>query len=385
LQGSKLKNAGNFLFSSIDSFINKYINDLNIQNISIHNINYQINNNIDKIKEKRLNQFKYRENIYNQKKNYKYIISYHSDKDLYDLCDYTEYYYPYINYYHYSFDADHNYEAMHQNVMNVINCNYKSYWNRNELPEIEDIYPYINEKKINISFKNKYNVIKRVSIPASLRNCELYYKADKINNPAFFEYSDVKSIRLYLKDQLIENNDEQINKIVFDGAQIFIMEINELLIYEIRPNEENLRYLISFESLKDNYETMTPLEQMNCISVQSNNPEKVYELYGKIFLFLNDINKNNKNILKKDLPGKKLNVDLIDKNNKFIGNVYANSLQQIKTFYNNLVIYLSRNKIPFSGKPVILFLRSIINDLDRNERTFSSYGILYNCMCKIDG
>jgi len=161
------------------------------------------------------------------------------------------------------------------------------------------------------------------------------------------------------------------------------MEINELLIYEIRPNEENLRYLISFESLKDNCETMTPLEQMNCISVQNNNPEKVYELYGKIFLFLNNINKN---ILKKDLPGKKLNVDLIDKNNKFIGNIYASSLQQIKTFYNNLVIYLSRNKIlSFSGKPVILFLKSIINDLDRNERTFSSYGILYNCMCKIDG
>jgi len=68
LQGSKLKNAGNFLFSSIDSFINKYINDLNIQNISIHNINYQINYNIDKIKEKSLNQFKYRKNIYNQKK-----------------------------------------------------------------------------------------------------------------------------------------------------------------------------------------------------------------------------------------------------------------------------------------------------------------------------
>jgi len=79
-----------------------------------------------------------------------------------------------------------------------------------------------------------------------------------------------------------------------------------------------------------------------------------------------------------------LNVFLIDKKDELIGNIYAGSLQQIKSFYKILKKYLSEKKIEFSGMPVLLIsgLEGIINE--SNERTFSSYGILKDLKCKIN-
>ena len=80
-----------------------------------------------------------------------------------------------------------------------------------------------------------------------------------------------------------------------------------------------------------------------------------------------------------------MKVFLIDKKDELIGKIYAGSLQQIKSFYKILEKYLSEKKIVFSGKPVLLIsgLEGIINE--SNERTFSSYGILKDFKCKIDG
>ena len=57
---------------------------------------------------------------------------------------------------------------------------------------------------------------------------------------------------------------------------------------------------------------------------------------------------------KKDIPGKKLKISLLNKNDELIGEMYAGSLQQIKSFYKILINYLHRKKFEFTLKPVIL-------------------------------
>jgi len=291
--------------------------------------------------------------------------------------------------------------------------------NNNHALNYEDIYNYIKENKINISFKNSKNnsIIKSVSIPASLRNSELYYTADKINNPNFFEYSNINSIKLYLNNQLIPNNDEPINKIVFNGAQIFIVEtIEDLSFYDsIIQNNQNITIIsIYFDDsngkkislffpynikIKDMihsffaknkipimnrkyfsfYFNQKPLDFNEDILLINKNIINGSIIYFSIF----DINKNSGKMayLKKNFPGKKLNVSLIDKNGELIGEIYASSLQRIKIFYKKLKNYLSQKNIIFTGKPVILYSEIIINELD--ERTFASIGILNDFSIKL--
>ena len=88
---------------------------------------------------------------------------------------------------------------------------------------------------------------------------------------------------------------------------------------------------------------------------------------------------------KKDFPGKKLSISLINNKDELIGEIYAGSLQQIKAFYEKLKEYLSNKNIDLTGKSVILLsgTETIISELD--ERTFSSFGILNDFKCKIDG
>ena len=104
----------------------------------------------------------------------------------------------------------------------------------------------------------------------------------------------------------------------------------------------------------------------------------------KIQVSTHDI-KNDMEYSKKEFPGKKLNVSLRDKNDVLIGDIYASSLQQIKTFDKKLKFYLSKQNIVFTGNPVLLIsgFEAIINE--SNERTFSSYGILNDFICKING
>ena len=258
-------------------------------------------------------------------------------------------------------------------------------------------------------------------IPTSLRKCELYYTADKINNPDFYEYSDVNSIQLYLNNQLIPNNDEPINNFVFNGAQIFIKEnIEDLSHYDsIMKNSQNINKItIHFtDTNKGKKNTMIfPYNiKVKDILLSFFAKNKIPESIRKYFVFTNGVEtlelnaenlpnnerlkngsqinfiahniNDNSNIeyFKEDYPGKKLNVFLIDKKDELIGKIYAGSLLQIKSFYKILKKYLSEKKIVFSGMPIMLIsgLEGIINE--SNERTFSSYGILIDFKCKIDG
>ena len=99
-----------------------------------------------------------------------------------------------------------------------------------------------------------------------------------------------------------------------------------------------------------------------------------------------DINSdiNNMNYSKKDFPGKKLNISLLNNKDELIGEIYAGSLQQIKTFYEKLKEYLSKKNIDLTGKSVKLISGSEVITNELNERTFSSFGILNDFKGKID-
>ena len=312
----------------------------------------------------------------------------------------------------------------HNQFQNNINSNQQNsnQMNNNLVYNCGDIYPYINENKINISFINKDNAIRNVTIPSLLRNSELYYTADKINNLNFFEYSDVNSIKLYLNNQLIQNNDEPINKIVFNGSQIFIEETIEDLSYydSLIQNSQNInKASIHFKDI--NEKRIINIFFPNNISIKdmlhgfyAKNKIPIFNRKYFSFIFnigrldLNDdtsliqksiingssINfvaqdiiqdSNNMKYSKKDFPGKKLNISLINNKDELIGEIYAGSLQQIKAFYEKLKKYLSNKNIDLTGKSVIILsgTETIINELD--ERTFSSFGILNDFKCKIDG
>ena len=66
---------------------------------------------------------------------------------------------------------------INSNEQNLNNNNFKK---NMEKQNENNIYPYINCKKIKITFINQKNERKDVLIPFSLTNNELYYTADKI-------------------------------------------------------------------------------------------------------------------------------------------------------------------------------------------------------------
>jgi len=112
----------------------------------------------------------------------------------------------------------------------------------------EDIYPYIKGNKFRITFITEKNKKIRILIPSSLRNCELYYTAEKINNPDFFEYSDAKFIELFYthnnNDLLyIHNDDNLIKSYMKHGTQILIKEQKEVVLYDPNKSLLNIFFL----------------------------------------------------------------------------------------------------------------------------------------------
>ena len=281
---NNMNNPNNDIKQSINNQFNnnmnyQYNNGLNNQNNNnancqnINNMNNQPNNYGNNI----INQFNLSINIiergnYDKRRNntckvsnpnYSLdnpIISYNNNQNM------NPQYNNQINNFGMNNNMNMNYQNPNNFNMNLLNLNQMNkltHQTNNFVPKVinqihdinyEDIYPYIKENKINISFKNKDNEIKNVSIPTSLRNCELYYTADKINNPNFFEYSDVNSIKLYLNNQLIPNNDEPINKNELNSAQIFIMEAIEDLSYydSIIQKSQNINKIsLYFKNIDD--------------------------------------------------------------------------------------------------------------------------------------
>jgi hypothetical protein len=283
--------------------------------------------------------------------------------------------------------------------------------NENDSTIYEKIYPYINVNTFRITFITQ-NGSKKFSIPSSLRNNELYYIADKINNPEFFEYSDVNFIKLFC----VNNN----NKIFIPNDDNFIGYLNDsqILIEETKIcyNSE-LMVNIFFKSDKEKKITViipynfTVKELINAFF----NKNKIAQHNQKYFFFFlddkalkitdNEINKegiNNGHIinfeaktvcndynykyLKSNCPGKRINVFLKDKKGKSNLNlvIFAGTLQQIKNFYQELMKYLSQQKIEFEGAPIINYQNKSLELDENNENAFSSYGIRNDFICLID-
>ena len=59
-------------------------------------------------------------------------------------------------------------------------------------------------------------------------------------------------------------------------------------------------------------------------------------------------------------------------------------MQQIKNFYKELKKYLSQQKIEFEGAPIIFYQNNNLELDEKNENTFSSYGIRKDFICQID-
>jgi len=278
----------------------------------------------------------------------------------------------------------------------------------------EDIYPYIKDNKIRITFINQKNENKNVLIPSSLRNNELYYTAEKINNHNFYEYSDITFIELIYQNnnKIIQNNDDLIGHYINDNSQIFIKEKIENQVY----NQNDTMINIIFKSNNKNIALIIP----NNITVKDMigiffNKNKIPEQNKKYFTFLingKEININDNTLynegykngstitiltnrikndynffyLKRDCPGKKINAILKDKKSKNEINaiIFAGTLQQIKNFYLILKKYLSQQKIEFTGSPIITYNNARIEVDEYNESTFSSLGIRNDFFCELE-
>jgi len=278
----------------------------------------------------------------------------------------------------------------------------------------EDIYPYIKDNKIRITFINQKNENKNVLIPSSLRNNELYYTAEKINNHNFYEYSDVAFIELIYQNnnKIIQNNDDLIGHYINDNSQIFIKEKIENQVC----NQNDTMINIIFKSNNKNIALIIP----NNITVKDMigiffNKNKITEQNKKYFTFLvngKEININDNTLynegykngstitiltnrikndynffyLKRDCPGKKINAILKDKKSKNEINaiIFAGTLQQIKNFYLILKKYLSQQKIEFTGSPIITYNNARIEVDEYNESTFSSLGIRNDFFCELE-
>jgi len=384
------QNNNNVISQNINNNMN-YIYNSNLSNQNNNNMNNNINQFIN--------------NIINQNSNY---FNNNNMDNQYNLNNNNQF----------ANNSNQNFQNLNQ--MNKFTNQNK--FNSNDLygNKYEDFYPYIKENKINISFKNNDNVIKDVSIPSSLRNSELYYTADMLNNPDFFDYSDVNSINLYLNNELIPNNNEPINNIVFNGAQIFIKEtIEDLSYYKtlIQNSQNPIKTSVQFDDKNGKkFVIIFPSDiaikdMIHCFYAKNKIPESNRQYFYFHFksekLALNDnnllskkgiinsstieftsfgINPNSDNMeyLKKEFPGKKLMVSLIRNNDELKDKIYAGSLQQIKSFYEKLKKYLHKKNIEFTGKAVILNSETEINIKESDERTFSSIGILNDFKCKIE-
>ena len=84
--------------------------------------------------------------------------------------------------------------------------------------DYEDIYPYINANKKNISFILPDKSIKNAKIPVTLKKDELYGTASQLN------INKYANIQLFYNNQLIDNNDSNIN-FLSNGDQIIINEV----------------------------------------------------------------------------------------------------------------------------------------------------------------
>jgi hypothetical protein len=287
--------------------------------------------------------------------------------------------------------------------------------NESQLNNYEDIYPYIKDNKFRITFIAHKDECKKVLIPSSLKNSELYYTADKLNNTDFFEYSDEKFIELiYFYNNIrviIPNDDNLIGYYINDDFEILIQQKNIIsyqsdsminILFKSKSKTEKsiivpIPFKITVKNLIDAFFNKIKVSEQNqkYFSFFFNEKELKLndnEIYnegfrdGNSIFFEKKIIKNSYNYeyLKSNCPGKKISSFLKDKNGKLNAVIFAGTLQQIKTFYKEIKKYLSEQKIEFQGAPIIYYQNQTLELDEKNENTFSSYGINSDFICQID-
>jgi hypothetical protein len=284
-----------------------------------------------------------------------------------------------------------------------------------------DIFPYISCEKKTIIFEvyklfqdfyryDNYSNLNKILIPSFINKNELYIIANK------FKAHEFSDIELYLKDNFLENDESSI-ECILNGDIIRIKEELDLDFFYIKnlinnfykyskkikikfiyyfamKNREIILKIPSQITIKQLIEACMikirmPFKYKNqIIFFDSFNNILFYEDYNLIInrgIYNNSIIKgcridtdnNNDNI-----KGLKLDVRILDNKNNIIINMKIGSLDQIKTFYNNLELQIvgKFNKILTK---VIIFPENIeLTDYD--ERVFSQIGIRKDFICYME-
>ena len=274
--------------------------------------------------------------------------------------------------------------------------------------EFEDIYPYINEKKINITFISEDNKkFENIKIPFSLRKNEIYATANKfksINNSNL--YSDIK---LFHNNKLLENDDSTI-ECILDGDLIKIIpdvEHNYSEYYSLLEKHKNSPKINFIFCGNSGFKLIRPFPNnitikkmfeifFKSIKIKENKIKEFVFIYSGeyINIYDNELLKNkfhnsNEKIefyLKKNIiiypcgPGKVLSIT-IENDKNLILNIEEGTLEQIKNFCYKLKGRLNDYGYQLLDNPIII--PEEIELKDNDIRTFSSIGIRHNFTCKV--
>ena len=313
-------------------------------------------------------------------------------------------------------NEEHNNKNNNKNNINN-NNNIKNNKNINSINEIinnknidfEDVYPYINEKKINIIFEIEKREKKGVKVPKTLTLKELFftayyikYRDEDAKDPNFL----YKNILIFFYDgKKLQNNDDPIIKYIKDNDKTILIQegpicpnINFGKIMEIKDDSKRIsiefsdtfpvegNVITSFHSdISSNITTNEMIPTFSKINLLDlNRVDIIFEYNGKNLepnntklksVFKGDSNKffikiRNK-ISLNNVPGKILKATYTNKEN--ILNIYAGTLQKISKFYESLKSNKDLNKI-IKFKDNNLKVNEIILKED-DERVFSSKDI----------
>ena len=293
-----------------------------------------------------------------------------------------------------------NINCMNQMMNMMLNMNQMiSFQNQSQI-YYEDIYPYIKEDKLQIILITSNNNKKYIKIPSSLRKNELYIIAQ---NYKIEQYSDIK---LFHKNKLIENDDSPIEFILNNDSIKIIEELDVDLSYYnkllLNFTNQKMKSVVLETGEGKKISRPFPIEAtiqqilksfLSIMKIPFKNYKNFYFLYnGKKLdirdniLFFNGSYGDSpiiyfREIEKRICPGKLLIVTIENEEGILTKEFLAGTLQQIKNFYEELIIKLNSNHYKLLENPVI-YPGNIELKKD-DERTFSKIGIRSNFICKV--
>lgn len=277
--------------------------------------------------------------------------------------------------------------------------------------DYEDIYPYINANKKNISFILPDKSIKNAKIPVTLKKDELYGTASQLN------INKYANIQLFYNNQLIDNNDSNIN-FLSNGDQIIINEVMdydpsyydslfinnnsgvrnikfinnddiETILFCTFPNDITAKKLIQAFLNKKHI----PYQKRDYFSFQIRNSNSMLDKDDDV----NSLSSSNFHdiivikaaIFPDNFFGKMLKVEFnieVMNTDKITFQGYTGTLMQIKNFYHKIKgLLFDRLNVAYSYEmlesPIIY--PGEINIGSNDERTLGDIGIRQNFICKI--